>query len=46
MSIVIAMILFGSILIYGGFTNRSVIALSRGDNTVAKPGGQIQATNG
>lgn len=37
MSITAAMILFGGLLIYGGWTNRSVWALARGDNTVPKP---------
>lgn len=37
MSIALGMIVFGAILIYGGFTNRSVWALARGDNTVSKP---------
>lgn len=31
------MILFGSLLIYAGWTNKSVAALARGDNTTAKP---------
>lgn len=37
MSIALAMIVFGGILVYGGWTNRSVSALARGDNSVAKP---------
>lgn len=31
------MIVFGAVLIYGGWTNRSVAALARGDDSVAKP---------
>lgn len=41
MSVSLAMILFGALLIYGGWTNKSVAALARGDNTVAKP--QVKA---
>ena len=37
MTVSFAMILLGSILIYGGWTNRSVAALARGDNTQPKP---------
>lgn len=37
MSISMAMILFGAMLIYGGWTDKSIGALARGDNTVAKP---------
>lgn len=37
MSISFAMILFGAMLIYGGWTDKSIAALARGDNTVAKP---------
>lgn len=37
MTVAAAMILFGALLIYGGWTNRSVWALARGDNTVTKP---------
>ena len=37
MSISFAMILFGALLIYGGWTNRSISALARGDNTQPKP---------
>lgn len=37
MSISFAMILFGSLLVYGGWKNKSIGALARGDNTVAKP---------
>lgn len=44
MSIAFAMILFGTLLMYGGFTNRSVSALARGDNTQAKP--PVQAVAG
>ena len=32
-----AMILFGALLIYGGWTDKSIAALARGDNTVRKP---------
>lgn len=31
------MILFGSLLIVAGWKNKSVSALARGDNSVAKP---------
>jgi len=31
-----AMILFGALLIYGGYKNLSISALVRGDNTVSK----------
>ena len=31
------MILFGALLIYGGWKNRSIAALARGDNTTRKP---------
>ena len=37
MSVSFAMILFGSILVYGGWTNRSVWALARGDDSKPKP---------
>lgn len=37
MSVTISMVLLGALLVYGGFTNRSVWALARGDSTVAKP---------
>lgn len=37
MSLTLGMILFGGLLIYGGWTNRSVWALARGDDTVQKP---------
>lgn len=37
MSISFAMILFGALLIYAGWTNKSVAALARGDNSVPKP---------
>ena len=37
MSISFAMILFGALLIYGGWTDKSIAALARGDNTVGKP---------
>lgn len=37
MSISFAMILFGSLLIYAGWTNKSVAALARGNNTTPKP---------
>ena len=53
MSVSFAMILFGAILIYGGWTNRSVSALARGDDSKPKPtlasgaSGQIRtATSG
>jgi hypothetical protein len=35
-SVSFAMILFGSLLIYGGWKNLSIGALARGNNTVAK----------
>lgn len=37
MSISVAMILFGSLLIVAGWKNKSLTALARGDNTVSKP---------
>lgn len=37
MSISFATILFGALLIYAGWKNKSVAALARGDNTVPKP---------
>ncbi len=37
MSVSLGMILFGAILVYGGWTNRSVWALARGDNSKPKP---------
>lgn len=37
MSISFGMILFGSLLIVAGWQNKSLTALARGDNTVAKP---------
>lgn len=37
MSISFAMILFGSLLVYAGWKDKSVAALARGDNTTAKP---------
>lgn len=37
MSIAFAMVLFGSLLIVAGWQNKSLTALARGDNTVAKP---------
>lgn len=36
MTVPAIMILLGSLLLYGGWTNRSVWALARGDNTVSK----------
>jgi hypothetical protein len=36
-SVAFAMILFGALLVYGGWTNRSVWSLVRGDNTQVKP---------
>lgn len=37
MTIAFAMILFGALLMYGGWKNLSITALARGDNTSAKP---------
>lgn len=37
MSIAWAMVMFGSILILAGWTDKSVSALARGDNTQPKP---------
>lgn len=37
MTIAFGMILFGALLIVAGWKNRSLSALSRGDNTVPKP---------
>lgn len=37
MSISFAMILFGALLVYGGWKNKSIAALARGDSTVTKP---------
>lgn len=36
MTITVGMILFGAILIYGGWKNLSLWGLARGDNTQAK----------
>jgi HAMP domain-containing protein len=35
-TITLLLILFGALLIYAGWTNRNVIELLRGDNTVSK----------
>lgn len=37
MSVSVAMILLGAILIVAGWQNKSLAALARGDNTVPKP---------
>ena len=37
MSLSMGMILFGSLLIYAGWKDRSVAALARGDNQTPKP---------
>lgn len=37
MTITFGLILFGGILVYGGWKNLSVWALARGDNSTAKP---------
>ena len=37
MTVALAMVLVGSMLIYGGWLNLSVLALLRGDNTQPKP---------
>jgi hypothetical protein len=37
MTIAYAMILFGALLVYAGWKNKSVSALARGDNATAKP---------
>lgn len=37
MSLSFAMILFGALLVYGAWTDKSIAALARGDNTVRKP---------
>lgn len=37
MSIAYGMVLFGSLLIYAGWKDRSVAGLARGDNTQPKP---------
>lgn len=36
MSIAVALILFGALLVYGGWKNLSVWALARGDNSSPK----------
>ncbi len=36
MTVTLVILLLGSLLIYAGWTNRSVLALIRGDNTVTK----------
>ncbi len=36
MTVAFGMVFVGGLLVYGGWTNRSVWALARGDNTVAK----------
>jgi hypothetical protein len=37
LSISFAMILFGALLIFGGWKNKSLAALARGDASVTKP---------
>lgn len=37
MSIAFGMVLFGALLIQAGWKDKSLAALARGDNTVAKP---------
>lgn len=37
MSLSFGMLLFGSLLMYAGWKNKSVGALARGDNTTTKP---------
>ena len=37
MSLSFAMILFGALLVYGGWTDKSIAALARGDNQTPKP---------
>lgn len=37
MSISVAMVLFGALLIQSGWKNTSLMAAARGDNTVPKP---------
>lgn len=37
MTVTMIMLLFGSLMVYAGWTNRSLRDLVRGDNTVAKP---------
>ena len=37
MSVSFGMILFGALLVYGGWKDKSISALARGDNSVAKP---------
>lgn len=41
MTIALAMVAVGGLLVYCAWTNRSVLAAARGDNTVAKPGGSL-----
>ena len=36
MTLPVILLLAGSLLIYGGWTNRNILALLRGDNTVPK----------
>lgn len=36
MTVTFGMIFVGALLVYGGWTNRSVWALARGDNTTPK----------
>jgi hypothetical protein len=35
-TLTILILLVGSLLIYGGWTNRNIVALIRGDNSVSK----------
>lgn len=37
MSISVAMLMFGALLVVAGWQNKSLAALARGDSTVAKP---------
>lgn len=39
MTLALVLILLGSLMVYGAWTNRSLPALIRGDNTVAKGAG-------
>lgn len=36
MTVTIVILLLGALLIYGGWTDRNIVALVRGDNTVTK----------
>lgn len=46
MTITMVILLGGSLLIYGGWTNRSVMDLIKGDNSIVKGGSTASTTPG